>query len=181
MIDAASIAHVIFDRDGVLNRELDEGWLSDVSQWEWEEGVLEALARVGAASIPVSIVTNQSGVGRGVVPPEAVEAVHRWLTQQLLGLGIDRAKVFVCPHAPSDGCTCRKPLPGLVHDALAWSGVPAQHTVMIGDDVRDLHAGREAGVHVALVLTGKGREMRDRIDAATPVYANLGQALDAVL
>ena len=172
---------MILDRDGVLNRELNGGWLSSVDQWQWEEGSLEALAGLAQAGIKVSIASNQSGIGRGEVTVEEVEEVHQWLTALLAATGIDLVGIFVCPHGPHEGCECRKPRPGLVRAAIERSGVPGAKSILIGDDLRDLEAGRAAGVNVALVRTGKGDRHRDGVDADTLVFENLLAAAHALV
>ncbi len=167
------VRHAILDRDGVLNRELESGWLSAPSQWEWEEGSLEALELLSRQGLEISIVSNQSGIGRGIVSLDAVEEVHRWLVGELAAVGVELNGIFFCPHAPGDGCDCRKPLPGLVHQAIERSGIPAESSLLIGDDRRDLEAGRAAGVPVALVCTGKGAGIRDHLDPNALVFENL--------
>lgn len=176
-----SVQHVILDRDGVLNRELENGWLSSVDQWEWEDGSLEALGLFAAAGIEVSIVSNQSGIGRGVVSGQAVDEVHQWLTALLAATGIDLVGIFVCPHGPDQGCDCRKPRPGLVEKAIERSGIEPEHSMLIGDDLRDLEAGRAAGAEVALVRTGKGSRHGDAIGPDTLVFDNLLVAAGAIL
>lgn len=173
--------HLILDRDGVLNRELESGWLSSVDQWEWEESSLESLGLLAILGVKVSIVSNQSGIGRGVVTQQEVDEVHQWLASLMAATGVELVGIFVCPHGPDEGCDCRKPNPGLVWAAIEKSGVPADQTLLVGDDQRDLIAGRAAGVRVALVCTGKGFGLRDEVDPDTLVFDNLMAAARAVL
>lgn len=173
--------HLILDRDGVLNRELESGWLSSVDEWEWEESSLESLGLLAILGVKVSIVSNQSGIGRGVVTQQAVDEVHQWLAALMAATGVELVGIFVCPHGPDEGCDCRKPRPGLVWAAIQKSGVPADQTLLIGDDLRDLVAGRAAGVRVALVCTGKGSGHRDEVESDTLVFDNLMAAARAVL
>ena len=172
----APIRHVILDRDGVLNRELESGWLTDPRQWEWEQGAIEALEVWSEHGIRISVATNQSGIGRGVTSRQAVDAIHHWLSKELAPLGVELVGIFVCPHAPDGGCECRKPRPGLILQAIELSGVPAEETIVIGDDLRDQAAGRAAGATVALVCTGKGMRVRDSVDEDTLVFENLIEA-----
>ena len=176
----SAIQHVILDRDGVLNREIESGWLSSVDQWEWEAGSLEALGLFAISGTKVSIVSNQSGIGRGVVTQQAVDEIHQWLAALLAATGVELAGIFVCPHGPDEGCSCRKPSPGLVWAAIQQSGVAADQSLLIGDDLRDLVAGRAAGVQVALVCTGKGSGHRDEVEPDTLVFDNLMAAARAV-
>jgi D-glycero-D-manno-heptose 1,7-bisphosphate phosphatase len=175
------IEHAILDRDGVLNRELDSGWLASPSQWEWEEGSLEALQRLTQAGVKISVVSNQSGIGRGVVSRRDVDEVHQWLTQELAASGVELAGIHVCPHAPGDGCDCRKPRPGLVHQAMEQCGIARASSILIGDDKRDLEAGEAAGVRVALVRTGKGEIVRDQVEPNTLVFKNLREAAISIV
>lgn len=165
--------HVIVDRDGVLNRELASGWLDDPADWHWLEGSLAALRELSRTGRRISVVTNQSGIGRGRVTRAAVERVHAWLEGEVEAAGGSLAEIVMCPHAPGDGCECRKPRPGMVLEAVRRSTVPAADTLLVGDDLRDLEAGLAAGVAVALVRTGKGESVRSRVPAGTPVFDNL--------
>ena len=175
------IWHLILDRDGVLNREAESGWLSSPEQWVWEQGSLEALERLARAEIKISVVSNQSGIGRGAVSREEVDALHRWLESELADRGVRLVGIFICPHAPGDGCDCRKPLPGLVRQAIDRSGVPSGESMLIGDDIRDLEAGAAAGVRVAMVLTGKGERVRDQLEPNTLVFGNLLEAVVSIV
>lgn len=172
----APIRHVILDRDGVLNRELESGWLTDPGQWEWEQGAIDALGIWSTHGTRVSVATNQSGIGRGVASLRAVEAIHEWLSRELSSLGVDLVGIFVCPHAPDEGCDCRKPSPGLIRQAVEKSGIPAEETIVIGDDLRDLMAGRALGLRVGLVCTGKGPRVRDSFDEDALVFEDLIEA-----
>ena len=172
-MSGSAIEHVILDRDGVLNRESESGWLAEASQWKWEQGSLEALQLLARAGIKLSIVTNQSGVGRGVVSLEAVDRIHDWLQAELAAAGVLLQGIYVCPHAPEADCRCRKPRPGLVEEAIADSGIAADRTLLIGDDLRDLEAGRAASVAIALVRTGKGRQVEARVPEQALIFDNL--------
>lgn len=173
---ADRIRHVILDRDGVLNQELESGWLTDPRQWEWVEGALDGLGIWSAHGTRISVATNQSGIGRGVVSGRAVNAIHEWLSHELTSLGVDLVGIFVCPHAPDEGCDCRKPRPGLILQAVEESAVPEEETLVLGDDLRDLEAGRAAGLRVGLICTGKGPGVRDSLDEDALVFENLIEA-----
>ena len=172
----APIRHVILDRDGVLNRELASGWLTDPGQWEWEQGALDALGIWSTHGTRISVATNQSGIGRRVVSSRDVDSIHDWLSRELSALGVDLVGIFVCPHAPDEGCDCRKPGPGLILQAVEKSGIPTEETIVIGDDLRDLASGRAAGLRVGLVCTGKGPGVRDTLDEDALVFKDLIEA-----
>jgi len=175
-----SVRHLIVDRDGTLNRELESGWIQRFDQWEWEPGSLEALELLVKLGVRISIVTNQSGIGRGVVSAAEVDGVHDQVRQLLSERGVELVGVYVCQHAPDDGCDCRKPKPELVRRALRDSGAGPKHTMLVGDDQRDLDAGRAAGVRVALVCTGKGSRFKNSVDRDTLIFENLYDAAKAV-
>ncbi len=101
----------------------------------------ELLDRLRAAGLPLAVVSNQSGVGRGFITLEQVDAVNRRV-EELLG---PFAGFFVCPHAPEDACDCRKPKPKLVLDAARAMGVDPQRVVVVGDRESDVQAARNAG------------------------------------
>ena len=147
---------MLVDRDGVLNVEAEQGWVVDRAGWHWEDGALAALDRLAAAGVGVSVVTNQSCIGRKVATPDQVAALHDGLVDEVRAqCGLD-LRVYVCPHTDQDACACRKPAPGLLLQALAEEDLDPATTLMVGDAERDLEAGRRAGVATALVRTGKG-------------------------
>jgi D-sedoheptulose 7-phosphate isomerase len=177
------IRHVILDRDGVLNVEqAGGGWVSDWSQWRWLPGATEGLRALTAAGMRVSIATNQSGVGRGLVARSDVDALHARMIADAASEGATIDRVFVCPHAPEERCDCRKPGSGLFLEAIAASGIPAGETMALGDDLRDLQGAWSAGVSAALVRTGKGRPTEANLAGQpVPVYDDLRDFAGAVV
>ena len=151
--------HVILDRDGVLNREApDAGYILEPSEFFWVPGALEALATLRRAGLYLSVATNQSGVGRGLMSLAQLEAVHERMRTEAAQSGAALDAVLFCPHAPDARCACRKPEPGLIYEAIARSGIAPAESIVIGDDKRDLEAAARAGVRAVLVRTGKGRK-----------------------
>jgi histidinol-phosphate phosphatase family protein len=120
-------------------------------------------------------VSNQSGVGRGLLRLEQVEAVNRRIERLLGPLG----PWLVCPHAPEDGCECRKPAPALVRRAAAALGVTVAECALVGDTGGDVQAARAAGARGVLVPNAATR--REEIEAAPEVAADLGAAVDRLL
>jgi phosphoheptose isomerase len=177
------IKHVVLDRDGVLNQEArDQGFIREPSDFVWLPGALQALKALHEAGLRLSVATNQSGVGRGIMAAEQVEAVNAAMRLEAARYGAIVDAVFYCPHSPEDGCTCRKPQPGLIEQAMAKAQIPAHETLVVGDDARDLEAGRRAGAAVALVLTGKGRSNeRAERQRGTRIYADLSALMRAIV
>lgn len=133
------IRAALFDRDGTI--VVDVPYNGDPTKVEPMPGARAALDRLRAAGLPVAVVSNQSGIGRGLVTRERVDAVnHR--VEELLG---PFAGLFLCPHAPADDCECRKPKPKLLLDAARALGVDPERCVYVGDKDSDVQAARNAG------------------------------------
>ena len=164
---------VLFDRDGTLVRDVP--YNGDPSRVEPMPGARAALDRLRGEGIRVAVVSNQSGIGRGLLTAEQVTAVNARVAE-LLG---PFEGCYVCPHRPEDGCGCRKPEPGLVKQALAESGVVPQRAVLIGDIGSDVEAAAAAGVPAVLVPTPETR--REEVDAAPRLAADLSTAVELIL
>jgi D-glycero-D-manno-heptose 1,7-bisphosphate phosphatase len=177
------VRHVILDRDGVLNHEApDGGYVRDASEFRWLPGALEGLALLRRAGLYISVVTNQSGVGRGLMSLEQLSAVHERMQSEAADRGGALDAVLFCPHAPEERCACRKPAPGLIQAAIARSRIAAAGTLVVGDDTRDLEAARQAGVAAVLVRTGKGRQTEAlSCNAGVPAYDDLAQLARAIV
>lgn len=175
--------HVILDRDGVLNHEAPEGsYVREPSEFRWLPGALEGLAMLRRAGLRLSVATNQAGVGRGLMSLAQLAAVHDHMQTEAAAHGGALDAVLYCPHAPEEHCSCRKPAPGLIHAAVARSGIAASDSIVVGDDRRDLEAAERAGVAAALVRTGKGRRTEALLgDAAVPAYDDLRELARAIL
>ncbi len=176
------IRHVILDRDGVLNVERGDGYIENWSQWRWVPGALESLARLSSAGVSISVATNQSCVGRGILGREELDAIHARMIEEAARKGGKIDRVFVCPHAPMSGCGCRKPAPGMLLSALDASRIPRHATIALGDDLRDLEAAWAAHIPAALVRTGKGAAAETAVSCTrVPVFADLREFTSAVL
>jgi len=157
--------HVILDRDGVLNREAPGGYVCTPEEWIWLPGVLKALSRLVQIGIRISVATNQSCIGRGIIDTQALETIHARMLREAAAYKVSFSGIYVCPHAPEAECQCRKPEPGLIVSAIRDSGIPKANTLFIGDSARDLQAGQAAGVSTGLVRTGNGEETEKMIQA----------------
>jgi len=166
-------AAVLLDRDDTLI--LDVPYNGDPAKVEPMPGAREALRTLRDARIPTAVISNQSGIGRGLLTEAQVRAVNA-KADALLG-PLD-AWLF-CPHAPEDGCDCRKPAPGLVRQAAARLGVPPERCVVIGDIGADVEAARAAGAQAVLVPTPRTRP--EEVAAAPAVAPDLASAIRMVL
>ncbi|MGW0614715.1 D-glycero-alpha-D-manno-heptose-1,7-bisphosphate 7-phosphatase [Streptomyces sp. NPDC002788] len=166
-------AAVLFDRDGTL--VADVPYNGNPSRVALLPGAREAVDAVRAAGVPVGVVTNQSGVARGLLTRRQVEDV-RLRVEELLG---PFAVWAVCPHGPGEGCGCRKPAPGLVLAACRRLAVPPERTVVIGDIGADMEAARAAGARGILVPTDATRA--EEVRAAGATASDLLEAVGRVL
>jgi HAD superfamily hydrolase (TIGR01662 family) len=170
---ARPVRAVLLDRDGTLIEDVP--YNGDPDRVRPVAGAREAVQRLREAGIRVGVVTNQSGIGRGLLTRARVDAVNRRV-DELLG-PFDTWQV--CPHDPDDACSCRKPLPGMVSAAADALGVAPHEVVVIGDIGADVEAARAAGALGVLVPNGRTRtdEVRDARHVAPTVTA----AVDLVL
>lgn len=166
-------AAVFLDRDGVINQNLDGGYVTRWELFHFLPGVLPALATLHRHGYPVIVVTNQAGIGRGLVPAAVVEEIHRRMCAAIEEAGGYIEAVFSCPHHPDERCDCRKPQPGLLLRAAAELRLDLARSTFVGDHVTDLQAGLAAGCRPLLVRTGRGRESQAAL-AADPALAAAG-------
>ncbi len=168
-----SVDAVLCDRDGTLVRDVP--YNGDPARVRPLPGVREGLDRLRAAGLELAVVSNQSGVGRGLLDVAQVEAVNRRVVEVLGPFGA----VVWCPHAPGAGCPCRKPAPGLVHRSASLLGVPVERCVVVGDIGADVEAARAAGARSVLVPRPVTRA--EEVAAAPVVAADFGAAVDLLL
>jgi HAD superfamily hydrolase (TIGR01662 family) len=166
-------AAVLFDRDGTL--VVDVPYCGDPRLVRPMPTALPALERLRAAGIRTGVITNQSGIGRGIITRAAAEAVNAEV-DRLLG-PFDTWRI--CPHSPDAGCTCRKPRPGMLLDAAAELDLPLSRLAFVGDIGADVEAALAAGVRPVLVPTSVTRP--EEIRAAPVVRRTLLDAVDHLL
>lgn len=169
---------VLIDRDGTLI--VEKNYLSDPGQIELIPGSGEALARLRGEGWGLCVLTNQSGIARGYFDMTQLESIHRRLEQMLVERGVTLDGIYVCPHAPQDGCKCRKPLPGLFHQAMAAHGFTPDQAWVIGDKPADIGMGHAAGARSILVRTGYGAQHAPHTDADY-VAEDLPEAVSLIL
>src|SRR5690606_13681424 len=154
---------VILDRDGVINEDSDD-CIRTPAEWVPIDGSLEGIATLTRAGYTVAVATNQSGIGRGLYDRAALAAIHRKMRRAVARAGGAIDRIAYCPHAPDEGCDCRKPAPGLLRALAAHYGVELAGVPAIGDTERDIDAALAVGARAMLVLTGNGRTTRDALD-----------------
>lgn len=142
---------VFLDRDGTII--VDSGYLRDPNEVSLVAGAARGLRALHEAGIPLVVVSNQSGLGRGLISEAEAAMVHDRFVELLDEIGIGLAGVYYCPHDPLDRCSCRKPSTGMFLKARDDLGLDLANTVMIGDRATDVEAGRAAGCRTVLLAS----------------------------
>jgi D-glycero-D-manno-heptose 1,7-bisphosphate phosphatase len=164
---------VLLDRDGTIN--VHKGYVLDPADLELVPGSIEALHELRSLGLGLSVVTNQSPVGRGWITQEQLDAIHDRLRSLLRDGGIELDGLYVCPHRPDEGCDCRKPMPGLALRASEAHGFDPTEAFVVGDHRRDVEMGRRIGARTILLGTEHGEEEVAEM-FADHIVADLGEA-----
>lgn len=177
------------DRDGVIN--VDLGYVVRQEDFHFVPGTLEAARRLAQRGFALVVITNQSGIARGMYSTEDFEKLTHWMRERFAEAGAPLAGVYFCPHHPTEGqgryrvnCTCRKPAPGLLLAAAHELGLDLARSVLFGDRRSDLEAAHAAGVPQRILLGTDGRlEPRDEDDGglATARFRSLAEAVRSPL
>jgi D-glycero-D-manno-heptose 1,7-bisphosphate phosphatase len=171
---------VVLDRDGVINRESAE-FIRSPAEWIPLPGSLDAIAALTRGGFTVVVASNQSGVGRGLISAETLDAIHARMRGEIEAAGGRLAGIYFCPHHPDAGCDCRKPKPGLLRRieqdfTCSLAGQP-----VIGDSARDILAAQAVGARSILVRTGNGMTTETALATAVETYDDLAAAARALL
>ena len=147
---------IFIDRDGTIN--IDKDYLTDPDKLEFIEGSPEAIALANKLGLKVVVISNQSGVARGLMTIEQVENVNARLVEMLKEHGAMVDAIYYCPHHPANGdvCTCRKPDIGMLIRAKEKFDIDLASSFVVGDKWSDVKCGENAGAFASLVLTGYG-------------------------
>ncbi|NKB76069.1 MAG: D-glycero-beta-D-manno-heptose 1,7-bisphosphate 7-phosphatase [Gammaproteobacteria bacterium] len=194
---------IILDRDGVINQDSDN-YIKTPEEWCAIPGSLEAIARLCRADYRVVVITNQSGISRGLYSLNTLNKIHQKMIDELHVLGGEINAIFFCPHSDEANCYCRKPKPGLFLELADRLRCDLAGVYAIGDSIRDLQAALLSGAEPILVETGKGQlsienigtgdldampffsegkeepDIRDRL-ADVPVFPDLSVFVDYLL
>ena len=164
---------LILDRDGVINEDSD-AYIKSLDEWIPIPGSVAAIARLSQAGWTVAVATNQSGLARGYYDEATLESMHARLRQLVAEQGGEVGLIVHCPHGPDDGCSCRKPLPGMLEQIAAYYGVDLNGLWFVGDSRGDLDAALAVHCQPVLVKTGKGlRTLAKGLPERTLVFDDL--------
>ncbi len=152
-----SFPALFLDRDGTIN--FDRVYINDARLVELIPYAGKAIALAHAEGFKIVVVTNQSGVGRGIIPKGELEKIHRRLDELLAQVGASIDSYKICEHRPEDGCDCRKPKPRLVFEAAKELNLDLSRSFFIGDKISDVATGKNSGCKASILLrTGKGEK-----------------------
>ena len=168
--------YVILDRDGTINIDSD-AFIKSPEEWLPIPGSLEAIALLNRHGYKVVVISNQSGIARGLLDLAALEAIHAKMRQLTKAAGGDIKAIYFCPHGPNDACACRKPKDGLFRRFAADTQTDLSQTYSVGDSLRDIQASESAGAKAILVRTGKGEKtLLNHPQLNVPIFDNLYEA-----
>jgi D-glycero-D-manno-heptose 1,7-bisphosphate phosphatase len=164
---------VILDRDGVINEDSD-AYIKSVEEWIPIPGAIAAIAQLSQAGWTVAVATNQSGIARGYYSLATLDAMHARLRSLVAEQGGEVGQVVFCPHGPDEGCTCRKPRPGMLQNIAEHYSTGLAGVWFVGDSASDLQAALAAGCQPVLVKTGKGlRTLGKPLPAGVLIFDDL--------
>ena len=149
--------YILLDRDGVINRDSDD-FIKSPEEWLPIEGSLEAIAMLNEHGYKVIVVTNQSGIARGLFDAAMLEKIHDKMHRLVNEKGGAITAVYYCPHGPESTCECRKPKAGLLKAFAADFDAELAKIFVVGDSLRDLQTAQAVGAQPILVKTGKGQQ-----------------------
>ena len=174
-----AIKALVLDRDGVINADSPD-YIKSPEEWHPIPGSIEAIAQAKRAGIPVGIITNQSGVGRGYYSLETLADIHDKMYRLLAAHDTSVDCLFFCPHEPGEQCPCRKPKPSMLQMCARAFNVDLQDVMYLGDKLSDFQTEQAAGSQFALVTTGYGQATQkdSEIDLCFP---DLSSAINTLL
>jgi D-glycero-D-manno-heptose 1,7-bisphosphate phosphatase len=169
---------VFLDRDGTLMEDL--GYLGDPARAVLFTDTIPALRRLGGRFL-LFVVTNQSGVGKGLIRYDDACRVNERVRQTLAEAGIAIREVYCCPHQRSDACACRKPSPHFGRLAQKDHGVDLANSFVVGDHPADVEFAVNVGARGIYVLTGHGHKHRDEVKVPCAVVSGIAAAVEEIL
>jgi len=140
---------VFLDRDGTINEDVN--YLSDPEEFRMLPTVVEGIRLLGEAAFLVVVITNQSGVARGLLTLKTLASIHERMEGKLRAEGARIDGIYYCPHHPDDGCACRKPGTALLERAIAEHDIDPTRSFFVGDRLTDIEAGQRAGCRTILI------------------------------
>ncbi len=155
---------IFLDRDGTINEEV--GYLDSMEKLQIIPAAFEAIRLINQSGMKAVVISNQAGVAKGYFSEKFVRKINGQIQSAMLERGALIDRFYFCPHHPSEGndpyriiCNCRKPEPGLLHQAAADLDIDLNRSYLIGDRLRDVETAHRAGAKGVLVMTGYGQDL----------------------
>jgi histidinol-phosphate phosphatase family protein len=164
---------IFLDRDGTIIN--DFGYLKNPQEVEFFPETFTSLLRLQERFL-LFIITNQSGISKGITTANEVRLVNDYLVETLKSKGIIIKQVFCCPHSSEDNCTCKKPKPYFIHQAAELYAIDLENSYIIGDHPSDVECGLNAGIKSIYLLTGHGEKHKNELISAYPICENISTA-----
>jgi len=161
-LTSQSTKTVFLDRDGVINQNLDNDYVKIWDEFKFLPKAKEAVKALTDTNWDIIIISNQAGIGKGIMSAQAVEDISARMMDEIERCGGKVKAAYYCPHRSDENCECRKPKPGMLLRAACEFGIELSESYLIGDNITDIQAGARVGCTTILVKTGRGRECLDR-------------------
>ena len=170
---------LLLDRDGVINEESDD-FIKCPEEWRPLPGAMGAISRANQLGFQIVVVSNQSGLGRGLFSIEMLHQIHNRMLDEVTKHGGRISAIFYCPHLPEQNCRCRKPKTGLFESIEKRLGAKIDEAFYVGDRLSDIKAAQKIGALPMLVKTGHGEKTLDELPkhGGVQVFRNLTHAVD---
>lgn len=153
---------LFLDRDGVINKKLDNDYVKNLEEFSFIDGVLEAISNFSNLFGRIVIVTNQQGIGKGIMTHDDLKLVHEFMNEELKKAGGRIDKIYYCPELAAVNAPCRKPNIGMAEEAKKdFPEIDFEKSIMIGDSVSDIEMGVKAGMYTIFISSGEKTELAD--------------------
>jgi len=168
-----TIKTIFLDRDGVINKEIN--YLHKIEDFEFIDGVFEACQYLQSLEYKIIVITNQSGISRGLYTKNDYQIITKWMVSQFMKNNISILDTFHCPHLPDSGCNCRKPKPGMLLNAKNKYDIDMNQSWMIGDKETDITAAISSGI-TNTILVKSGHKINEADSRAKFIIDSIKQS-----